>query len=286
MLLFILLVCLAIQTYFDIHPKKDYLFTRYIHDMKSFLDKVNLTEGWGVLIGLMLPILIGIAILNLLFIYVWLFYLIFGIIVLLFCLDTRDLKLRLAEYFAAAQNNNLEKAQVEAAKFVNHPVSQDRVEISRAVTQQIFLTSLTHIFSVIFWFFILGPFGAVLYSLTAAIYNQAERGEDGLTHTLHVAEVLKNILDWIPVRLVVLTYALIGHFGPVSSIWIQRLGSGLNESRQFIIDAGITALNIDLLEPLHSDLTENYQALNLTTRALWTWVIVIAVLTIAVYFFR
>lgn len=287
MTLIILLVCLFLQTFLNINEKLrgSHLFDRYIENTKPVLSKLGLNKGWPALVVLMLPLLILIAVASILFSHFWPLYLLFGILVVLCCLDARDLKIHLSDYFAALSSNNINKTQIEAELFVNHPVSQDKAQITRAVTEGVFTRSLTDIFSVIFWFVVLGPFGAVLYRLSAALYQYTEKNDVDLVEIHQHATLLKNILDWIPVRLVALTFALIGHFGPVFALWVDRLGGGLNDNRAFIVDAGLTALNVDTLEDFHPDITENYSALGLANRALWTWIIIIAVLTVTTWVF-
>lgn len=277
----ILLICLVLQASLHINVKRNkYQFVdRYAAGIKPLLNKINADHGWGALVGLLLPILIFVIILNALFSHIGLLYLIYGTIILWLCLDFTDLKKQLVDYFTAVANENMVKAKTEAELFVLHTVHQDKSEMSRAVTEAIFIRSLTNIFSIIFWFMLLGPFGAVLYYMTTAITNCALKPEFGYSDTYNVANYFKEILDWLPVRLVALTFALIGHFGPVFALWIDRVGGGLAENRQLIIDAGLTAINADLA-PSTADVIENHQALSLVTRTLWTWVIIIAVLTV------
>ncbi|MBA2654170.1 MAG: regulatory signaling modulator protein AmpE [Gammaproteobacteria bacterium] len=277
----ILLICLLLQAIFHVSIKrgKYHLLEHYASGMKPFLTKINANHGWVALISLMLPILILVLILNALFSHVGILYFIYAAIVLLFCLDIRDMKKQLGDYFVAITNENLVKAQIEAEQFVSHSVHQNKSEMTRAVTESIFIKALTNIFSVIFWFMLLGPFGAVLYYLATTLTKLACNPEFSYTDTYFAAEYIKELFDWLPVRVLTLTFALIGHFGPVFTLWIDRLGAGLSDNRQLLIDAGLTALNADL-EPTQASATENNQALSLVNRTLWTWTIVIGVLTI------
>lgn len=277
----ILLVSLLLQSFLslNINKHKSHLLSRYAATMRPLLTKLNADRGWGAFVGLLVPVLIVILILNLLFSHLGILYFLYGVFILLLCLDIQDMKKELADYFSAMSNEDLVSAQVEAEKFLGHSVHQAKSEMSRTVTEAIFTKSLANIFAVIFWFILLGPFGAVLYYATVAIANHACRPEFGYPETYFAADYFKEILDWLPVRFVTLTYALIGHFGPVFNLWIDRLGGGLSENRQFIIDAGLTALHVDL-EPSPATVVENQQALNLTTRTLWTWIIIIGVLTL------
>jgi AmpE protein len=288
MKLIILLLSLILQACFNVHSKihRPHLFDRYVESMKPLLSKLRMSHGWTAVIGILLPIIVVVGILNIFFGFFWLLYLLFGIFVLLYCMDTEDLKFGLSGYFTAYANDQIDKARQEASKFLGDSVPEDKAALNRAVIGGIFLKSQTNIFSLIFWFAVLGPFGAVLYYAIAAINRCAERGDFGLLDTLTTSSWLKNLLDWIPVRLVTLTYALIGHFGPVFNIWLKRLATGLSENKALTVDSGLKALDLNLdTDPGYSDLATNYQALSLVTRALWTWVIFSALLLASAWFF-
>jgi membrane protein required for beta-lactamase induction len=249
----------------------------YAAKMRPLLAKMNIDRAMPAFIGLLIPALVVIGLLNLILGNI--FYFIYALIVFYLCLDFRDVRKQIGDYQTAVAGENLTQAQFEAEQFVEHPVHQNKGEMSRAVTETIFIKSLTNVFAIIFWFMVLGPFGAVLYYLTAAITQRAQRPEFGFSDTYSSAEYFKQILDWLPVRFVTLTFAVVGHFTPVFGIWLDRISSGLLENRQLLIDAGLTAVHADL-DASHASLTENNSTLQLVTRTLWAWIIVIAVFTV------
>lgn len=278
----ILLICLILQVLIgeNIRKNKFQFLDRYASGMKPLLARFNADHGMIGLIGLLIPALIIILLLNLIFSAVGILYLIYGVIILMFCLDARDMKKPLKDYFKAALDGSLVSIQMEAEEFVGHSLRQDKAEISRSVTETILMKALTDIFSVIFWFMLFGPFGAVLYYLTAAITKRAQRPEFGFSDMYSAAEYFKEILDWLPVRFMTLTFSLVGHFRPVFNIWVDRIGGGLLENRQLLIDTGVAAVHSEV-GSFESNIDENHQTLHLVSRTLWTWVIIIALLTIA-----
>lgn len=285
MKLIILLLCILLQT-INIRSVRDRygFFDHYVALINPLLIKFGFDKGGNAIIGLLLPLLLLIFILNLLFIRFPILYLIYGTIVLFICLDIRDMKAKLEDYFAAIMAENQIKAHFEAEIFANRTIAQDRSLTIRAVTESMFAKSLTNIFSVIFWFLLLGPFGAVFYYLIAGINDRVEKSDLEAQDSYTPAGYLKDILDWIPVRLVTLTYALIGHFKPVFSQWLDRLGDGVTENQHLLMECGLTALDIDK-DPMQAQPQENHLALELINRTLWTWVIVIAVLDVTSWLF-
>jgi membrane protein required for beta-lactamase induction len=274
----ILLICLLIQAIFKgIKKNKQRLIDNYLMGIKPFLTSLNLIHNWRGLIGLLVPALVVILILNYLLIHARLLYFLYSLFILWLCLDFQDVNAELRDYFTFLTDGNIEKAQREAEHFVGYPLAPNRSEITRAVTKAIFTRSLTHLFAVIFWFMLLGPFGAVLYALTAAITANSQQPVCDFHDFRVAAAYFKNILDWIPVRFVIFTFALISHFGPVFNFWLERLGADLSENKQVLVDGGLVALNLEL-SPANG-IIENQQALKLISHTLWTWVIVILILT-------
>ncbi len=285
MKLIILLVCILLQTFnITLFRQRYQFFDQYVAVINPLLNKLGLERGWGAIIGLLVPILIVVYVLNLLFAHVGLLYLLFGLLILMICLDVRDVKLQLTDYFSAVNSESSERIQAEVEKFSKQSVGRDKNVLIRILTGTIFVQSLTNIFSVIFWFMLLGPFGALLYYLVAALSERTSKAEVELDYADNAAGYLKDILDWIPVRLVSFTYALIGHFAPVVTLWLQQLGNGPQANSTLLIDAGLLALDIPKESTL-TDVEENYKAISLVNRTLWTWVIVIAVLSITSWLF-
>lgn len=285
MKLIVLLICIFLQVASPkIYFHRYSFFDRYLGLIHPLLTKYKLTTGWGAISGIFLPILIIVLILNLIFSQAAILYILFGVLVLYFCLNIHELKGLLSDYFSAVASDDQPRAHTEAQKFLHEAVPLDQAVRTRAISEAIFIKSLTQVFAVIFWFLLLGPFGAILYYLVAAMSDHALRSDIPLEDTVTVASYMKDILDWLPLRLLALTFALIGHFGPVINIWVARVGSGLLDNSRFLIDCGLTALDLPL-DQSQAEPKENQQVLSLIYRALWTWLIAIVVLNITSYLF-
>src|SRR5207253_3938352 len=68
-------------------------------------------------------------------------------------------------------------------------------------------------FAVIFWYFLLGPVAALSYRLLALA---AEHGKNPAL--AERAEQLRHAFDWLPVRLLAASFALVGNFVAVSRV--------------------------------------------------------------------
>jgi adenosylcobinamide-phosphate synthase len=98
-------------------------------------------------------------------------------------------------------------------------------EIPKLAIEQGLLDAYTHVFGTLFWFLVLpGPTGAVLYTLTTWLSLQW-RG-DALTPMGSQLALFGNPiqrlrfwLDWLPVRLTAMTFAVVGDFEDAVYCW-------------------------------------------------------------------
>ena len=98
-------------------------------------------------------------------------------------------------------------------------------EIPKLAIEQGLIDSYRHVFGTLFWFLVLpGPGGGVLYRLTALLAEQW-RGEavtpmgSQLARFGHPIQQLLHWLDWIPVRLTAMTFAVVGDFEDAVYCW-------------------------------------------------------------------
>jgi AmpE protein len=94
-------------------------------------------------------------------------------------------------------------------------------------------------FAVIFWYFVLGPVAALAYRLLAL----AE--EHGQTPALvERAAQLRHAFDWVPVRLLAASFALVGNFVAVSRVMLHELLSWDISAAQLVEKVGLVAAEI------------------------------------------
>lgn len=73
-------------------------------------------------------------------------------------------------------------------------------------------------FAVIFWYFVLGPGAALAYRLLALTAEHS--GQPALKAR---AERLRHVMDWLPVRLLALSFALVGNFLAVTRVMLHEV---------------------------------------------------------------
>lgn len=144
---------------------------------------------------------------------------------------------------------------------------------------EVLALSYQRIFAVIFWFALLGAVGVVLYTLIASLrielegQEQLSENEDSLLKATIESE---GLLDWVPVRLLGLTYALVGEFGPTFQVWYKSLFTGIGRTREQISSWAMVSLGLQAGEGvvLDNDLTQSINSL--INRSIVVWVVVLA----------
>jgi AmpE protein len=91
-------------------------------------------------------------------------------------------------------------------------------------------------FAVIFWYFLLGPVAALSYRLLALA---AEHGKNPAV--AERAAQLRHAFDWLPVRLLAASFALVGNFVAVSRVMLHELLNWNISAAQLIENVGVVA---------------------------------------------
>ncbi|MFJ2366140.1 regulatory signaling modulator protein AmpE [Pseudomonas sp. NPDC087697] len=91
-------------------------------------------------------------------------------------------------------------------------------------------------FAVIFWYFLLGPVAALSYRLLALA---AEHGKNPAV--AERAAQLRHAFDWLPVRLLAASFALVGNFVAVSRVMLHELLNWNISAAQLIENVGMVA---------------------------------------------
>lgn len=130
-------------------------------------------------------------------------------------------------------------------------------EISRLAIEEALLASHRHVFGVFFWFVLLpGPSGAVLYRLAdylARAWNDTADARPDGPDEASAAEPFGRfarrafwIIDWLPVRLTAVGFAVVGNFEDAVFAWRNHATQWRDASRGIILASGSGALGVRL----------------------------------------
>jgi adenosylcobinamide-phosphate synthase len=185
-------------------------------------------------------------------------------------------------------------------------------EVSKLAIERGLLDSYRHVFATLFWFILLpGPSGAVMYRTSALLANEWRRNARGIgtkpiIHARAVfdrpAQWLLWLLDWVPVRLTALSFAIVGDFEDAAFCWRTQANSWAEqeggEHAGIVLASGAGALGVMLGGPMpiaggdrdyRPDLGLNEEpdadllpsAVGLVWRALILWLLLMLLLTLA-----
>jgi len=284
MSLFSILIALVIETYYQqIEEWRRYdWFGRYHDWMTGKLANMELADGpvglvinlLGVLFAVWLAdaALDGIAGIGALLSFV------FSIAVLLYCIGPRDLDSQVKQYIDAVERGDTEAANFYASEIYGRAIVAPPEEVDQ-ITRAAILTAInSRVISVIFWFTLLGPVGAMMYRLSEILKTQYHGNASGFAQS---TQRLYDILIWIPARICVFSFALAGNFIDTFSRW-QSMGDFIEkDSEQLIIESGLGAIQRDIGQA-DSDSKSDVQAvLALAKRALIVYIALLAIFTIA-----
>ncbi|WP_018150204.1 CobD/CbiB family protein [Leeia oryzae] len=162
----------------------------------------------------------------------------------------------------ALQQQDLPRARDLLATWTNQPTSEmTESEVSKVSIEQGLIDSHRFVFATIFWFLILpGPSGAVLYRLASRLFDKwglrAERLEDkfGL-----FAASIHNLLDWVPIRLTAVSFAIVGDFEDAVYCWRAQAANWASYAYGILLASGAGAIGVRLGDPVHQDHTVKYR---------------------------
>ena len=130
-------------------------------------------------------------------------------------------------------------------------VGMDAAEIARIAVEKSLITTHRSVFGVFFWFLMpAGPACAVLYRVSeylARAWNEPEHMRNEAFGQF--AAKAFYWIDWIPVRLTAIAFAVVGNFEDAIYAWRNFANRWADESRGIILAAGGGAMGVRLGTP-------------------------------------
>lgn len=183
-------------------------FRRWVHQLAD-------TSGVGrVALAVLLPVVVCALV-------IWILHrlplsalllLIFALAVLLFSLGPHAFEADM-EAILKAPDQGSREAAAQVLSDDGETVAWRTADLGEATAY----AALRRRFGVLFWFFVLGPIGALLYRLARQLGHDTSLALDADARIK--ARYLANALDWLPAQLMVFTLALVGHWDAVIGAW-------------------------------------------------------------------
>lgn len=249
-----------------------------------WLGVLDFAEGGGrVALALILPVLACAVIAHFLQGRVLaLAALAFAVLILFYSFGPRELE---SDLEAVLHNDDPATRLVTAQNLRSVPDDAPRAFTAPELVEAAVMASLRRRFGVLFWFFLLGPAGALGYRLA---WVTTETGDP---RTRHAARRFARALDWIPAHLMVLAMALVSNFDAVASTWRAWHGqpghSMENLNPDFLAAVARSGVDADIeagdgaTTDTHDPLIELADARRLMLRVLIVWLAVVALIVLA-----
>jgi adenosylcobinamide-phosphate synthase len=130
-------------------------------------------------------------------------------------------------------------------------VGMDATEIARIAVEKSLITTHRNVFGVFFWFLMpLGPACAVMYRVSeylARAWNEPDHMRNEAFGEF--AARAFYWIDWIPVRLTAIAFAVVGNFEDAIYAWRNFANRWTDESKGIILAAGGGAMGVRLGTP-------------------------------------
>lgn len=256
-------------------------FTRHCND------KLKKLPGWsgptGFLVILGLPILTAYLANRVLFSTLGpIGEFVLAIAVLIYTFGPRDLDIDVRNVIQAETD---EEQQQALETLLDGPIPEDPDDCRAAAINAVFRKALKRWFGVIFWFAILGIYGALLYRLATWLSD----GEYGLfAEQKDLISRLCRVMDWPVAQLMTLSLAIATDFDSVYRAWKKyhdERGHGLFEpNNDFMLTSARTivttghAENDGYADQLQGPMAAIKLSMDLVWRSLGVWATVLAIL--------
>ena len=224
----------------------------------------------------------------------------FAVAVLYACINFKPATQSYASIADALRAGELDRARELLAQWRGEaPASWSEAEIARAALETILVHAYRDLLAVLAWFVVLPvPVGAVLYKLSAFLADKwGRRTDEEFGAFGHFASRALWLLDWVPLRLTAIGFAVAGDLEDALHCWRTQARSWPDPEAGVILASGAGALGARLGGPLANERGVNYRpalgtgdepdvnymqsALGLIWRTLVIWLIVLLLVTLA-----
>lgn len=255
MSLFTLIAALLIEHFRPISNRSQiYIaFTRYAHYLERNLNAgqpLHGTVAWC--LAVLLPSLLTGAIYAVLYSTDMTLAWIFGSAILYLTVGLRYFSGPAEQLAGALREDSPVAARKKLAQWSGHSTEEwDGTTVARVGIEYTLALSHRHLFGVIVWFLALGPAGAVFYRLAQVIaqkwgnLDEYEFGQFG-----SFAAQIFHLVDWLPLRLTGLSFAIVGDFEDAVYCWRTQAEAWGRQGMGIILASGAGALGVRLGEPL------------------------------------
>lgn len=256
----VIFVGLMVERFFDWSHLRQW---RWFADVQQrIIAQFKQPSGYVNLAISIMPVLLMVWLVNHLF-HGWMYgfpSLVFKILVLIYVFGPQNLW---ADAFACINAIASGDSQAVATRLQNAfgvNAGKTSQALHRSLINDFFIATNRRVFSIVFWYVLLGPVGAVLYRLVAVSTT---------VPILSVpAQSVESVLDWAPARIITVFFALGGQFMQVLKVWRKKAMLGLFSNDDMMTECGMAALGVEEGTEFPDDCKMERAAISLIDRSL------------------
>ncbi|MCX4028355.1 hypothetical protein H0A36_06670 [Endozoicomonas sp. SM1973] len=114
------------------------------------------------------------------------------------------------------------------------------------IRQLVFYQVLEQLFTVVFWFIVLGPVAALIYRMNELYLANQQQNDANKLASAHVAWDFKYIIEWLPARVLAWSFTLAGNFTKAYHECQQSWRRWAEPPGELVVRTGLQALTIPL----------------------------------------
>ena len=275
-------------------------YLRYVNSLGNHFNAGEQNQGMAAWLLAVLPwVLVSVAIhyflldISIAAAWVW------NVAVLYVTMGFRQFSHASTEIVEALRVGDLDRARVLLTEWRGESAAEyNGTEIARVAIEEGLINSQRHVFGVIFWFLILpGPSGALLYRLSGILEHKwGSRSQQDYGAFGKFAQKIFHYIDWIPVRITAMSFAIAGDFEDAVYCWRSQATTWMDPEQGVVLASGAGALGVRLGETLHhhgtvsfrpelglgddADVNTMTSAVGMIWRALVIWMFILGLITV------
>lgn len=209
--------------------------------------------------------------------------LVLWILIGLLCIGAGKVRIHYHTYLMAASHDDSHARDAMASELTlihGVPPGCDEREYLRELQNALLWINYRFYLAPLFWFVVGGPWGPVTltgYAFLRAWQTWLARYQTPRHRQMSGVDAILHVLDWVPVRLVGVVYALIGHGEKALPAWFASLGD--RHSSQYQVLTQLAQFSL-AREPHVDKLETPKAAVSMAKKTSYVVVVVMAILTI------